>query len=317
MKKTAEIIIAEQKAVSYFCRLSPIQAMKVLFAMTLLKGDQRLGDSNIYEVRRIASFYEGVIPANFAKELATKLEAEYSKKHPGVLLTKKQAETYTDARYRKLYEAVGFYGFAYIVPTLESAKVYVANPANGIDERHMLNALRWEERREGVDAESSNERHRWKGIQLVGLEEFASILLPYSFVIASVYELVTPGIRNIPIETYDEDEEDAKEEPVPMTVLDMKIHFIENAHLLRDFYGTSKPTVPEGYAEDELVEDSCTYALAKRKLLADSEAVLKYVEQKKLYESCTSLLSEIFSEEEIQAIQEHAETIQHLIKSEW
>ena len=312
MKKNAEIIIADRKAMDYFCRLSPIQAMKVLFAMTLLKGDQRLGDSNIYEVRRIASFYEGVINANFAKELAVKLEAEYSKKHPGVLLTKKQAEAYTDARYRKLYDAVGFYGFAYIVPALESAKVHVANPASGIDERHMLNALRWEERREGVDAESSNERHRWKGIQLVGLEEF-----PYSFVIASVYELVTPGVRNIPMEMYVEEEDEEQGEKEPMTVLDMKIHFIENAHLLRDFYGTSKPVVPEGYGMIELAEDTPTYALAQQGYLINSEVVLKYVEDDKLYKSCVARLNEVFSEEEIQVIQEHAEAIQQLIKSDW
>lgn len=315
MEKTA-IIIAERNAIDYFCLLKPVQAKKVLFAMSLLKGDQRLGDSNVAEARHIAGFYDGVISAGFAKELAAKLAEEYSKLHPGVLLTKKKAETYTDARYRKLFDALGLTGFDYVITALQQGKAYVANPANGIDEKHMLSALRWDERREGFDPETSNDRHRRKGIQLVGLGDMMEVLLPYSFVIASVYELVTPGIQNVPgAVCAEETEED--EELAPMTVLDMKIHFIENAHLLQDFYGTRKPEVPEGFVEDELHEGSRTYILAQQEMFKNSKVVLDYVEQKKMYVSCIERLNEVFSDEEIRIIQEHSETIQQLIKSAW
>jgi len=315
MKKTAAIIIADRNAIDYFCLLKPVQAKKVLFAMTLLKGDQRMGDSNVAEVRRIANFYEGVINANFAKELAANLAAEYSKLHPGVLLTKKQAEAYTDARYGKLYDALGLYGFDYVITALKQGKAYVAEPANGIDEKSMLQALRWVERKEEVDKEASNFKHRNKGLQLVGLNDMKNELFPYTFIIASVYELVTPGIQSVPSDAYGD--ENKEEEEKPMTVREMKIHFIENAHVLLDFYGTTMPTVPEGYGIDELEEDTLTYSLAQRGLLQDNEVVLQYVEKKKVYESCIACLKDIFSDEEIEIIREHAETIQQLIKNAW
>lgn len=323
MKKTAEIIIAERKAVEYFCRMNPLQAKKVLYAMSLLKGDQRLGDSSIPEARHIAEFYEGVINAGFAKELASLLAEEYAKVHPGVLMTKKQAEKYTDARYRKLFDAIGHYGFDYVVTALERGKAYVADPANGIDEKRMLQALRWVERNE-EDQEASNYRHRKKGLQLVGLGDMNRELLPHTFVIANVYELVAPAAKKL--EDLDKEDLDKQclDEPVnqpvvprEMTVRDMKIHFIQNAHLLQDFYDAPKPVVPEGYAEDELVEGTGTYALAKRGLLKDSEAVLSYVEQKSHYDACVKQLEKIFSEEEIAVVYVHAEAVQELIKNSW
>lgn len=315
MKKTAAIIISERKAIDYFCLLKPVQAKKVLFTMSLLKGDQRLGDSNVAEARHIAELYEGVITASFAKELAATLASEYSKLHPGALLTKKQLEAYKDARYAKLHDVVGSYGFDYVVTALKLGKAYVSNPDNGIDEKHMLNALRWEERREGVDAATSNDRHRRKGIQLVGLGDMMDALLPYSFIIANVYELVTPGVQAIPTAVFPEDEDHQEQEP--MTVLEMKIHFIENAHLLQDFYGTKKPEVPEGFAEDELVEGSRTYVLAQQDMFKNSKVVLDYVEQKKMYMSCIERLNEIFSDEEIEAVQQNEAAIKELIKNAW
>lgn len=314
MKKTATIIIAERKAIDYFCLLKPIQAKKVLFAMSLLKGDQRLGDSNVAEVRHIAELYDGVINAAFAKELASKLAGEYAKLHPGLLLTKKKAEEYTDASYRKLLDALGLYGFDYVVTALHQGKAYVANPNNGIDEKHMLNALRWVERREDVDRETSNDRHRRKGIQLVGLGDMTEPLMPYTFIIASVYELVTPGVQNATDVVYAEEED---EEPVPMSVREMKIHFIKNANLLLDFYGTKKPEVPEGFAEEELVEGSRTYVLAQQDMFKNSKVVLDYVEQKKLYEACAEQLKETFSDDEIVAIHQNEVAIKELIKNAW
>lgn len=311
MKKTAEIIISDRKAIEYFCRMTPVQAKKVLFAMNLLKGDQRLGDSNIAEARRIASFYDGVINAGYAKELADMLAVSYSNIYPGVLLTKKKAEEYRDARYVKLRDALGLYGFDYVITALGLGKAYVMNPENGIEEKHMLSALRWDERREGVDAETSNDRHRRKGIQLVGLGDMTEVLLPYTFAIASVYELVTPGGQNVPVAEYVEDEE--VDDNAEMTKADMVADFIVNAHLLKDFYGTSKPMVPEGYHEEELCEGTLIYALAKKDKLNDSEAVLKYVEDMKMYESCQKRLTEFFTEAEVQLITEKADVVKAIL----
>ena len=307
--KNSTIVIADRNAINYFCLLNPVQAKKVLFAMSLLKGDQRLSDSDIAEVRRIAACYDGVINAAFARELAAKLAAEYSKLHPGVLLTKKGAESYTHAKYRKLHEAFGIYGLDYVVTALANAKVRVANPANGIEERHMLNALRWDERREGYDPKVSNERHRRKGIYLLGMGDMLEVLLPYSFDIASVYEMVSPANYT---QEYTEVEESEAE--APMTIGEMVLHFVENAHLLKDFYGTAKPVMPEAYLEEQLREDSLIYALAKKNKLDDSEAVLNYVEQKKMYESCTELLAETFTEAELHLITEKGETIKEILR---
>ncbi len=312
MKKTAEIIIADRNAMDYFCRMTPVQAKKVLFAMDLLKGDQRLGDSKVAEVRRIAGFYDGVINAAYAREMAAMLAVSYSNIYPGTLLTKKKAETYTDARYRKLYDVLGLYGFDYVITALGLGKAYVMNPENGIEEKHMLNALRWDERREGVDAEISNDRHHRKGIQLVGLGDMMEVLLPYTFIIASVYELVMPGYQNVPVAEYDEDEEDNGD--VEMTKADMVADFIDNAHLLKDIYGTSKPVAPEGIPEEELREGTLIYALAKKNKLDDSEAVLKYVEDIKKYESCQERLGEVFTDAEVKLITEKAETVQEILR---
>lgn len=312
MKKNAAVIISDANAINYFCRLSPVQAKKVLFEMSLLKGDQRLGDSNLAEARKIAGFYDGVITAGYANGLTGILVNEYTKAHPGTLLTKKQVEAHTDARYRKLYEAVGLYGFDYVVTALKLGKMYVANPANGIDEKHMLNALRWDERREGLDVAVSNDRHRRKGIQLVGLGDMMEPLLPYTFIIASVYELLIPDEQNVPAAEYAE--ESTSSEDIQETKADMVAVFIENAHLLKDFYGTSKPEVPEGFFAEDLYEGSHDHALAKKGMFLDSEAVLKYVDGIKMYESCQKRISEIFTEAEIQVITEKAEVLKEILR---
>ncbi len=317
MKKTVATIIADQKAAEYFCLLTPVQAKKVLFAMSRLEGNQRLGDSNVAEVRKIAEFYDGVITSHYAKELATYLASEYAKKTPRVLLTKKQVEEYTHAKYRKLYDALGIYGFDYVITALAQGKAYVANPENGIDEKNMLSALRWDERREGENPVISNNRHRRKGLQLVGLGDMVDVLMPYTYIIASVYELITPGTHIVSDMANMTEQEEVAAECTPVTVRDMKIHFIENAHIILDFYGTIKPKVPEGFFEEELVEGSTTYLLAQRGLVKDSKAVLQYVEQNKLYTACLEKLHEIFSDEEMTTIQEHKEVIRELIKNSW
>lgn len=312
MKKNVEIITAERKTVDYFCLLIPVQAKKVLFAMSLLKGDQRLGDSNTAEARHIAGFYPGVVSANYAKEIISMLAGEYSKLHPGVLLTKKQADAYGDARYVKLYDAFGLYGLDYIVTALKQGKQYVADPANGIDEKHMLSALRWEERREGVDVDSSNDRHRRKGMQLVGLGDMMEVLLPYSFAIANLYELVTPGIQNVPGTVYPECEDNDEENE--MTKADMVALFIDNARLLKDFYGTPKPEAPAGFPKEELYEGSSIHSLAVQGMFKNCEIVLEYVEGVKMYESYQKRIAEVFTEAELRVITEKAETVQEILR---
>ena len=304
--KNSTIVIADRNAINYFCLLNPVQAKKVLFAMSLLKGDQRLGDSDMAEVRRIAACYDGVINAAFARELAAKLAAEYSKLHPGVLLTKKGAESYTHAKYRKLHEAFGIYGLDYVVTALANTKAKIADPTYYVKEVPMLMALR---KNEADKEEKFNVHHRRRGIKLAGMADFVEVLLPYSFDIASVYEMVSPVNY---IQEYTETEE--SEEAAPITIGEMVLHFVENAPLLKDFYGTSKPVMPEAYLEEQLSEDSFIYALAKKNKLDDSEVVLNYVEQKKLYESCAEKLAAVFTEAEIRLITEKGETIKEILR---
>ena len=225
-----------------------------------------------------------------------------------MLTTKKIAESYTHAKYRKLHDAFGIYGLDYVVTALAAAKARVADPANGIEEKHMLNALRWDEKREGYDPEVSNERHRRKGIYLLGMGDMLEVLLPYSFDIASVYEIVSPVNY-----TQEYTEEQEAEVEIPMTIGEMLHHFVENAHLLKDFYGSPKPEVPKGFFEDELYEGSRTHSLAVQGMFNDSEVVVKYVEDIKMYEACQKRIAEVFSEAEVELITQKAETVQEIL----
>lgn len=313
------IIVAERNAIEYFCLLNPVQAKKVLFSMSLLKGDMRLGDSTVPEAARIAKFYDGVIQAGFAKELTAKLVEGYSKKHPGELLTKKAAEAYTDARYRKAYETFGLYGFDYIITALSRGKAYVRNPENGIDEKHMLMALRWNERRENVDVEASNKRHYRKGLQLVGLGDMSDVLEKYSFCIANLYELVPEGKENriacsmdVPSDP-DKNDRQTQEEPAVKSMPEMMIHIIHCADLVKEFYSLVKPEPPTGFAEEDLYEGSHIYALAEQELLKNPEVVIEYVRQKGAYNSCITRLTEEFDENELDAIYNHKDVVTVLI----
>ena len=99
-----------------------------------------------------------------------------------------------------------------------------------------------------------------------------------------------------------------------LTKADMVADFIDNAHLLKDFYGTSKPAMLEGYHEEDLREGTLIYALAKKMKLNDSEAVIKYVEDVKLYESCQKRLAEVFTEAEVQLITEKADVVKAILR---
>ena len=304
-------IISDTNATKYFCLLNEVRAKKVLFAISMLKGDQRLSDSNIAEARHIAGFYDGVIQAAFAKELAKKLAEEYSKKHPGAILTKKKAQAYTEVNHRKLMDSLGCCGLDYVLTVLRAGKVYVANPANGIDEKNMLNALRWVERREDQDKEKSNTHHRKKGLELLGFGDMATVLLEHSFTIANLYEQVTPEGK---VESESEEMDEAAEVEVKeLTPGEMLAHFASKQALLKDFYGTEPPAVPEGYTEDELKENSMVLSLATRGILKDSEAVLAYAERKAAYDVLIQRMEQEFAKEELEAIQNHKQFICNLL----
>lgn len=305
-------VIAERNAVNYFCLLNDVRAKLVLFALTRLKGDQRLSDSSIPEARHVAGFYDGVIQASFAKELAKKFAEEYSKKYPGILLTKKTAQAYTEVNHSKLLTELGYHGLDYILTVLRNSKAYVADPANGIVEKHMLSALRWVERREDQDKEKSNAHHRKKGLQLVGFGDMANELLDYSFVIANMYEQVTPaGKVNVP--ATEEVAEVTESEVKEITPAEMLVHFINKAGMLKDFYGSKEPTIPEDYTADELADESTVVALATKGLLKDSEAVLNYVEQQKAYDGICALMNEEFDAAELEAIRKHKQFICNML----
>ena len=316
---TTAIITADKKSASYIQMMTPLQAKKVLFAMTLIKGDQRLSDSKLSEVRTIAQMYDGfVIQGKSAKELAAKLAKAYADKYPRALLTKKSIAQYTDARYRKLIEAVGEYGFDYVLEALRHGKAYVANPANNIDEKQMLRAMRWQERREGQDAEASNAYHRKKGLQLVGLGDMADVLVEHAFAIANVYELVEPvSAANFLKPAGDLIPEEADNEPEPLTARDMKIHFIEKWALLEDFYGSTKPEVPTGYSEEELVPDSVIVGLAHKGLLKDSQEVLSYVDLMERYTGLMERMEDEFCSDELDVISGEPEKVKVLIANAW
>ena len=312
---TTAIITADKKAASYIQMMNPLQAKKVLFAMTLLTGDQRLNDSKISEVRTIAQMYDGfVIQGKAAKELAAKLAKAYAEKYPRTLLTKKSIAQYTDARYRKLIEAVGEYGFDYVLEALRHGKAYVANPANNIEEKQMLRAMRWQERREGQDAEASNAYHRKKGLQLAGLGDMADVLVEYAFIIANVYEMVEPaGAGNFLKPASDLDSE-AEEQEV-MTGREMKIHFIEKWGLLADFYGAKVPAVPEGYSMAELEPDSVVVELARKGRLKDSQEVLNYVDLMERHVGLLKRIQQEFCPAELEIIFGRPEKVKELISN--
>ena len=321
---TTAIIAADKKATAYFCLMTPLQAKKVLFELTRLTGDQRMIDSDSAEIRTIAKMYDGyILQSKAAKELAAKLAKAYADKHPGVLLTKKSVAQYTDARYRKLIEAVGEYGFDYVLEALRQGKAYVANPANNIDEKQMLRAMRWEERREGQDTEASNRYHRVKGLKLAGLEEMAEVLVEHAFVIANVYEMVEAIKMQCAATSLSVIDEMPLEEPAsanynqPLSVADMKIHFISQTGLLKDFYGRTLPVVPEGYSEEELAPGSIIVELARKGRLKDSEEVLKYVDLMDRYNSLAERMEREFCSDELEVICEKADTVMALLAITW
>lgn len=300
-------VLSEIKAKEYFCRLSIVQAKKTLFGMSLVKGDQNMRDSAVYEVRYIAGLYDGIIQSKFAKDLAGRLAEAYNAEHPGAILTKKSAQQYTEFNHGKILEAFGLYGFDYVLTVVRHAKACMSEPNSELDEKGVLCALRWEERRDTYDVESSNLYHRKKGLMLLGFEELTPVLLNYSCYIANVYELVTP------VKVADSCD-DNQEKEQKATARQMKVHFIEQAELIEQFYATEKPVTPAGYDESQLEEGSVVFNLAANGMLKDSEAILAYQKQREAYQKLVTRIDKEFSEQEKAIIEEKAEAVKELIK---
>ena len=313
---STEIIAANQKATDYICKMPAVQAKKLLFGITLIEPNKCLSESEIPEVKRLASFYNGIVQAKLAKEIVNMLAKAYSEKYPKSLITKKEIAEYTDARYRKLIDAIGEYGFDFVLTVLREGKARIANPTSRIDEKNMLNALRWEERRSDVDATESNERHHRAGLKLLGFADMVDHLMEHSFTIANIYEIV-PAVstKSTPAEV--KESEAVKEKPVLNPIHKMKIHFIKEAELIAKFYSSVKPSTPVGYENQNLSKDSTIYDLASKGLLVDSNVILDYIEAMENFKVCESNIESEFSAEEKDILNNKREIVEELIKSSW
>lgn len=320
--KTTEVVIAEQKVMDYVEGLTPLQVKKVIFAMTLLKGDERLSESPVAELRTIASLYDGIINAKFAKDLATRVAKAYSEKHPRTLLTKKEMDAYTNAVYTPLKESLGLFGFDYVISTLRNTKAYIVTPNSGVDEIQMIKAMRWEERREDWDKEQSNLFHWKKGLEYAGFGDMAEYLAkcvyiakdgkesPFSFALANIYELVQSS------STYVADVA-SKPEKKQASVRQMKMHFIQKADQINAFYEAKAPELPNGYNEEELIAGGHIHKFAERGLLLNSKEVLAYFKAMEEYNAVISGIQNEFSKEEVQFIFKNRDCVTYLIANEW
>ena len=320
--KNTKVVVANQKAINYFLSLNPVEAKLTLWSMTMIKGEEKLEDSPVTGCRIISRMYDGVIQAKFAKELAAKLAEAYSANNSGALLTKKTAESYTEVNHRKLREALGLYGFDYVLTVLRYSKANIHKEGCKIDEKSLLKSLRWEERRECEDIAYSNMFHRTKGLELLGFGIMAPVLLEYSFVIANLYEQAIPLEGNVDIfnlfgsKAIESQAKQAPEEKA-LTVRQMKIHLLQYAELIESFYNVKKPEIPAEFDEKELVEGSMTYKLAQKNLLKDSEKVIQYVLDNRAYADVCKKLEAEFTDDEIEVIVNESDKVRDLIKNAW
>jgi hypothetical protein len=319
--KTTNTALMDAKALEFLSTKGTNMVKKTLYCMTLLDGEKKLTDSPFEEVHAIAAIYDGYIfTAKAAKELASKLMKMYAAKNPHVFLTKKEFEAYTNVWYRKLYEAEGILGFEYVLDVVKIGKAVVKNPNSGISEKDLLAALRWDERREHLDKEESNRYHRKKGLELLGFKGFEEILLDLAPVIANIYELVSPKndtAAELPEVKAVKDEAQEEKLPVQKSIREMKCHFIFKADIIEAYYEAKLPEVPAGYEANELQNNEMLLGFARRGLLKDSEAIMAYVESKKVYDDAMSAFESDFSAYEKDVIRERKDEILKLISNEW
>lgn len=297
-------VLSEMKVREYLGRQPEREVKMILFILSRMNGFEHLEDSGIREVKHIAGMFDGIITADFARNLAANLAEDYAGKHPGVLMNKKDIKQYTHANFVKLYDALGLRGFDYVLTVLREGKAFVADPANGIDEERMLKAMRWEESRPDHDVALSNNYYHKRGLELIGFGGMADVLKEYSYLIANCYELVTASAP-------------ATVKTAKSTVRQMKLHFIEKAELLQEFYAAEEPVAPKGYDKTQLAEGELLLTLAKKGQLKDSAEILAYFEAKIRWDNVWQQLREEFEPAEIAVIQESANAVKALISNDW
>lgn len=303
MKNPVSVTHSHIKASEYFCTLDVLEAKQVLFSLSIIDGEQKLSDSEDAKAKYIAKMYDGIITAKFARELIKILAEKYLFHNPGALMSQKEAKLYTEVNHAKLIDTFGVCGFDYVLTVLRQGKAKVQSPNSKIDEKGLLQALRWDERREGMSTEASNQYHRRKGLELLGFEVIPEELITQSFVIANVYEQITPGVNKVAI--------------APLSVRSMKIRFIEKADIIERYYSAKQPEIPEGYDKAMLSEGSMLFTLAKNGQLKDSEIILEYYKAKAEYEAVSKSIEKEFSESDLEVIRNNAEVIKELIKNAW
>ena len=297
-------VLTQLKFLDYIHELGELEAKKTLFVLERVNAYDSLNDSKFEEVRNIASMFDGIVQGSEAKALVKQVEDHYSKAYPGSLMTRKESEEYSDVNYTKLLGNLGLRGFDFVLTVIQYRKADIIAPSSTVDEKRMLEAMRWNEQRQDRSQVISNNYHRKRGLELLGFDEqIAEILLPYSCVIANVYELVTVGNQ--------------KSERRSFSVREMKIHFIEAAEVIEAFYKATKPVLPQGYDKVQLAEGTVLLELANKGLLKDSEAVLGYFKQKVEWERVSTKLKKRFSEEECEVISKYPEKVKELIQNAW
>lgn len=297
-------VMSEMKVREYLGRLTEVNVKKVLFALGRMSGFERLEDSDIPELKHIADMFDGIITADFARQMAAALAEDYASKHPGVLMNKKDIKQYTHANFVKLYDVVGLRGFDYVLAVLREGKARVANPANGIDEERMLKAMRWEEARPDHDVALSNNYYHKRGLELLGFGEVAEMLKQHSYLIANCYELV---IASAP----------ASVDTPKSTVRQVKLHFIEKAELLQAFFAAEEPMAPKGYDKAQLAEGDMLLTLARKGQLKDSAEVLAYFEAKIRWDNVWQQIHDEFASDELAVIKEKPDAVKVLISNDW
>lgn len=296
--------VPHQKTIEYMSSIPTVKVKKTLYALTIIDPYEMLGESNIDEIQKIGDMYEGNITGRYGKELALKIAKSYESKFPNVLLSEEDAKSYIDIRYKKLFEAVGLYGFDYVLTVLQNTKESIENKNSNVDEAQMLNAMRWSERRENHDVTESNKFHRRKGLEYAGFEEISEYLIPYAEIIAGVYELV-------------KGEQAITNKLMVNSVIDMKIHFLKCNELIRKIYEADKPKCPEGYEEEDLTANSLIIKLAKKGFLTQSVEILEYVNKLDIFNNINILAKSEFSLEELEVISKNKDAILQLIANEW
>lgn len=280
-----------------FTKFPLIKVKKILFLLNLKQSFEL---TDCFELSEIEAYYQLKIKKDNAKQFADKLKAAYEKENPWKLLTKAQAESYTDPNYKKINFAFGESGLDYIISQIRYAKRNIIENSN-IDEYQLLNALRWDEKREWKDANQSNVFHHNSGLSMLGFKDILDILEGYSGIIANLYEIASPDY--------------SQDVTSDLSIRQIKIHFINMAELIYEFYSVSAPKKPLGLDADDQANE-LILKLAKKDMLKNSEEVISYFEEKETYDKIDKKLDMEFTQKEKELLISEKEKILNLISNE-